>query len=291
MYNSSIQIWLCTYMSPFPEEYDFSQVSSIIRAQHRLPSRHNRLPIIQNSRTQSTLDTIFWCYQAWHRDQCTPELQLPRRMLLVCLQNNGNNPSASAKVFGRAMWCCTKRWLEMQFMQNRSTFGNNMAIVCSIFVPTWNNRPSVARRVRWDCPFLRFLDALFARAWAFIRTGLVQDISMSNEVKSTNIRDVGLSENVLQPDRYCERVSSALYVHSFNSHRLDSHPFQAKRDYMSACGHKSSSWTSTGWTNQRLTRKQVFQPANVAKVTWSTPSFHPLSPSLISSLLLIIRLS
>lgn len=137
-------------------------------AKFQISSEHSTdCPVaFQDSRTQSTLDTIFWCYQAWHIDQCTPELKLPRSMLLVCLQNNGKNPSTSAKVFGRAMSCCTKMWLEMQFIQNRGTFANNMAIVCSILVPTWNNRPWVARRVHWDWSFLRSLDAFFASAWA-----------------------------------------------------------------------------------------------------------------------------
>ena len=123
-------------------------------AKFQISSEHSTdCPVaFQDSRTQSTLDTIFWCYQAWcDIDQCTPELKLPRSMLLVCLQNNGKN-STSAKVFGRAMSCCTKMWLEMQFIQNRGTFANNMAIICSIFVPnmkqpSMNSKESALRLV------------------------------------------------------------------------------------------------------------------------------------------------
>lgn len=103
MYNIWIRIWLRTYV------YTYIHMIYICMCTHsqntnsakfQISSEHSTdCPVaFQDSRTQSTLDTIFWCYQAWHIDQCTPELKLPRSMLLVCLQNNGKNPSTSAKV-------------------------------------------------------------------------------------------------------------------------------------------------------------------------------------------------
>lgn len=72
-----------------------------------------------------------------------------------------------------------------------------------------------------------------ASAWAFIRTGLVQDIARLNDVKGTNIRNVGRSENVVTVNVSLQRYTFIL----FNSHRLDSHPFQAKRGYVTTCQH------------------------------------------------------